>query len=340
MGLADLHIHTTHSDGMASVEAVLDYAEYHTALDVVAIADHDQVRGALAALEWVAARPSARLEVVFGTEISASWGRHLLAYFFEPPFPTKPFPRHRSLGYTAALVHDYGGIVVIPHPLCRWTPSVGQRALTRLLAQAVPYRRNRGLQRQRGSARPGAAHSPAQRRALAAPGAREQRRSPSRPDRERLDRVPRLDAGRPGRCAARGHGTCSLGRGSRCRRDAGPRAASIPRVGREAAPRAERCVLTPAQPAPGSDLTDGPHLAPQATSIPTCAGIDERRLGSGSEGPRLHRRRTARRGLAGCTLRRYFRTANWLGSYRSDCRYASSAPVKSPRYCNSRPTMV
>ena len=138
MGLADLHIHTTHSDGMASVEAVLDYAEYHTALDVVAIADHDQVRGALAALDWVAARPSARLEVVFGTEISASWGRHLLAYFFEPPFPTKPFPRHRSLGYTAALVHDHGGIVVIPHPLCRWTPSVGQRALTRLLAQAVP----------------------------------------------------------------------------------------------------------------------------------------------------------------------------------------------------------
>ena len=116
MGLADLHIHTTHSDGMASVEAVLDFAEQHTALDVVAVADHDQVRGALAALEWVAARPSARVEVVFGTEISASWGRHLLAYFFEPPFPTKPFPRHRSLGYTTALVHDHGGIVVIPHP--------------------------------------------------------------------------------------------------------------------------------------------------------------------------------------------------------------------------------
>ena len=138
MGFAALHIHTTHSDGMASVEAVLEYAEQHTALDVVAIADHDQVRGALAALDWVAARPSARVEVVFGTEISASWGRHLLAYFFEPPFPTKPFPRHRSLGYTTALVHDHGGIVVIPHPLCRWTPSVGQRALTRLLAQAVP----------------------------------------------------------------------------------------------------------------------------------------------------------------------------------------------------------
>ncbi|MAG35867.1 MAG: phosphotransferase [Dehalococcoidia bacterium] len=138
MGLADLHIHTTHSDGMASVEEVLEHVEYHTSLDVIAVVDHDQVRGALAAMDWVAARPSTRLDVVFGTEISASWGRHLLAYFFEPPFPTKPFPRHRTLCYTAALVHDQGGVLVIPHPLCHWTPSVGQRALTRLLAQDCP----------------------------------------------------------------------------------------------------------------------------------------------------------------------------------------------------------
>lgn len=135
MGLADLHIHTSHSDGMASVGQVLEYAERHTSLDVVAIVDHDQISGAFAAKSWVADHPNTRLDVVFGTEISASWGRHLLAYFFEPPFPTMPFPRHRPLGYTAALVRDQGGILVIPHPLCHWIPSVGERALNQLLSE-------------------------------------------------------------------------------------------------------------------------------------------------------------------------------------------------------------
>ena len=123
---------------MASVPEVLAYALNQTDLDLIAITDHDQIRGALDAVDWRAGQPGDRLQVVVGTEISAAWGRHLLALFFHPPYPERPFPRFRSLGWTVAAVHDAGGIVAVPHPLSALVPSVGQRAFSRLLAQASP----------------------------------------------------------------------------------------------------------------------------------------------------------------------------------------------------------
>lgn len=138
MGRADLHIHSIHSDGMATVPEILTYAQRETDLDVIAIADHDQVRGALDAVEWCAGRPDSRLQAVVGTEISAAWGRHLLALFFAEPYPTTPFPRFRSLRSTVAMVHDAGGVVVVPHPLSPLVPSVGERTLRALLAHQPP----------------------------------------------------------------------------------------------------------------------------------------------------------------------------------------------------------
>ena len=46
---ADLHVHTTHSDGHASVKEVLEYAARHTDLGILAITDHDTIEGALEA---------------------------------------------------------------------------------------------------------------------------------------------------------------------------------------------------------------------------------------------------------------------------------------------------
>ncbi|MBI3971542.1 MAG: hypothetical protein HY332_09655, partial [Chloroflexi bacterium] len=43
MGSADLHVHSAWSDGMASVREIMEFAEAHTDLDVLAIADHDQI---------------------------------------------------------------------------------------------------------------------------------------------------------------------------------------------------------------------------------------------------------------------------------------------------------
>jgi hypothetical protein len=120
---------------MATVRELMVYVESETALDVVAIADHDQVEGALEAVEWCAGRPGGRVQAIVATEISAAWGRHVLALFFDEPFPTRPLPRFRSLATTIRLVGDLGGLAVIPHPLSPLVPSVGERALAALLAQ-------------------------------------------------------------------------------------------------------------------------------------------------------------------------------------------------------------
>jgi predicted metal-dependent phosphoesterase TrpH len=83
MGKADLHVHTAFSDGMADARAVLEYVEAHTDLDVLAITDHDDVRGALKAREiW--ARGHYRFELVTGAELTTIEG-HLLALFVEEP---------------------------------------------------------------------------------------------------------------------------------------------------------------------------------------------------------------------------------------------------------------
>ncbi len=51
MGLADLHIHSIFShDGTATVPAILERAK-QVGLDIIAITDHDVIRGSLLAAE-------------------------------------------------------------------------------------------------------------------------------------------------------------------------------------------------------------------------------------------------------------------------------------------------
>ncbi|MDQ3702025.1 MAG: PHP domain-containing protein [Chloroflexota bacterium] len=146
LGVADLHVHSHHSDGLASVRQIVEHAAEHTVLDIIAIADHDQVRGALEAVEWCAGRPGRRLQAIVATEISAAWGRHVLALFFAPPFPTTPFPRFRPLLETIATVHAAGGVVALPHPYSTVVPSVGERTLRNLLAGRATHPELQALQ--------------------------------------------------------------------------------------------------------------------------------------------------------------------------------------------------
>jgi predicted metal-dependent phosphoesterase TrpH len=46
---ADIHVHTTYSDGHADVDEVLEHAAQYTDLRVIAITDHDTIEGALEA---------------------------------------------------------------------------------------------------------------------------------------------------------------------------------------------------------------------------------------------------------------------------------------------------
>jgi predicted metal-dependent phosphoesterase TrpH len=138
-GQADLHIHSAVGDGLATVAQILDYVEQRTDLDLIAITDHDEVRGALDARDLAASR-GCRFEVIVGTEITTRQG-HLLAYDVE-----RRYPMMRSLRDSIAAVHDDGGFVVVPHPLSFLTTSAGRIALRRAVDCDDPARRPDGIE--------------------------------------------------------------------------------------------------------------------------------------------------------------------------------------------------
>ncbi|MCE9533458.1 MAG: PHP domain-containing protein, partial [Planctomycetes bacterium] len=80
-GKADLHVHSTHSDGMFSPAEIIDRAK-QAKLSAIAITDHDTIQGFLAARDLAQG-----IELVPGVEITTAFHDrefHLLAYFFDP----------------------------------------------------------------------------------------------------------------------------------------------------------------------------------------------------------------------------------------------------------------
>jgi predicted metal-dependent phosphoesterase TrpH len=126
-GRADVHLHTDEVDGLQSAADLLDYAEHHTDLDVVAITDHDEVRGAHKARD-LAAQRNLRVQVITGTEVTTRHG-HLLALYVD-----QTFPMLKSIDATLAAIHEAGGIAIVPHPMSWLTTSVGERTLRRIHA--------------------------------------------------------------------------------------------------------------------------------------------------------------------------------------------------------------
>ena len=108
MGYADLHTHTIYSyDGTASVPAVLKRAK-QVGLDILAITDHDEIQGALKALEMA---PNYGIEVIPGIEITTAEG-DLLALNI-----TEMVDRGQSLIDTVLKVRELGGFCIAPHPM-------------------------------------------------------------------------------------------------------------------------------------------------------------------------------------------------------------------------------
>ncbi|MPZ22898.1 MAG: hypothetical protein GEU28_05025 [Dehalococcoidia bacterium] len=123
---ADLHIHTSDGDGMASISEIFDHVTGSTDLAVIAITEHDDIRPSLAALEaW--ARGRYPFELVTGVEVTTRSG-HVLGLFVD-----RPIRSFQTTGATVAAIHDAGGLAVIPHPLSWLTRSVGARVMARLL---------------------------------------------------------------------------------------------------------------------------------------------------------------------------------------------------------------
>jgi predicted metal-dependent phosphoesterase TrpH len=107
---ADLHIHSTYSDGIPTIQQILEHTERHTDLDVIAITDHNVVDGSLRARDlWASA--SYRFDFIVGEEVSTNEG-HLLALFIE-----KRIPPHFSMERSIDLIHEQGGLAIVVHPL-------------------------------------------------------------------------------------------------------------------------------------------------------------------------------------------------------------------------------
>ena len=112
-GKADLHMHSTYSDGCATIDEILEHVQQQTDLDVIALTDHDVIDGALRARDlW--ARSSYRFDFVVGEEVSTSDG-HLLGLFIE-----KSVPAGLSMERSIDLIHEQGGLAVVAHPLHRF----------------------------------------------------------------------------------------------------------------------------------------------------------------------------------------------------------------------------
>jgi predicted metal-dependent phosphoesterase TrpH len=126
MGKADLQLHSDLGDGLSSIEQILDSAE-RAGLDVIALTDHDDIRGAFA-LRELAARRSSPVEVVPGVEVTTRSG-HLLALWIE-----EEVPMFCSLKDALARIHAAGGMAIVPHPLSYLTFSIGEGALRQLAA--------------------------------------------------------------------------------------------------------------------------------------------------------------------------------------------------------------
>lgn len=112
---ADLHVHTTYSDGTADVPDILARVAA-SGLRVVAITDHDTIEGAQEA------RRLARdfdIDVIVGEEVSTREG-HLLALFIEDELPPG-----RPVTETIAAVHAQGGLCIAAHPYDWATSSLG-----------------------------------------------------------------------------------------------------------------------------------------------------------------------------------------------------------------------
>jgi predicted metal-dependent phosphoesterase TrpH len=110
LGSADLHMHSTYSDGVGTIEQILAHVQKHTSLDVIAITDHDVIDGSLRARDiW--ARGSYRFDFIVGEEISTHSG-HLLALFIE-----RRIQPGLSMERSIDLIHEQGGLAVVAHPL-------------------------------------------------------------------------------------------------------------------------------------------------------------------------------------------------------------------------------
>lgn len=110
-GLADLHLHTSYSDGWPSPEQVVEHVTLETDLAVIAVTDHDTIEGALRAADHSAR--TGGVPVIIGEEVSSRQG-HILGIFIE-----RRVRPGMSAAATVDEIHRQGGLAIAAHPFWR-----------------------------------------------------------------------------------------------------------------------------------------------------------------------------------------------------------------------------
>jgi predicted metal-dependent phosphoesterase TrpH len=107
----DLHMHTDHSnDSVTPVEVLLATAR-DRGLGAIAVTDHNEISGALAARDKAA---EYGVKVIVGEEVKTMDQGEVIGLFIE-----EKIPRGMSLEDTIAEIRRQGGIVYVPHPFDR-----------------------------------------------------------------------------------------------------------------------------------------------------------------------------------------------------------------------------
>ena len=137
MGTADLHIHSIYShDATTTVRAILKQAA-DVGLDVLAVTDHDEIRGSLEAVKLA---PDYGLEAIPGAEVSTKDG-HLVALFIQ----TLP-PAGMSMVDTLIHIGKQGGVAIAPHPFNNLPNSLSMEAVLGALANPRAKGALRGIE--------------------------------------------------------------------------------------------------------------------------------------------------------------------------------------------------
>jgi PHP domain-containing protein/glycosyl transferase family 4 len=107
----DLHMHTDHSPDCATPVEVLLATASAQGLGAIAVTDHNEISGALAAR---AQAQDAGVKVIVGEEIKTAGQGEVIGLFIE-----EKIPRGLSLEETVAEIKRQGGLIYVPHPFDR-----------------------------------------------------------------------------------------------------------------------------------------------------------------------------------------------------------------------------
>jgi predicted metal-dependent phosphoesterase TrpH/glycosyltransferase involved in cell wall biosynthesis len=108
----DLHMHTDHSPDCATpVEVLVDSAKA-AGLGAIAITDHNEISGALAARE--VAEAVGGLKIIIAEEVKTAEQGEVIGLFLE-----EKIERGMTMAETIAEIRRQGGLVYVPHPFDR-----------------------------------------------------------------------------------------------------------------------------------------------------------------------------------------------------------------------------